>query len=294
MRKLLGFLIIGLVLLQGCVEFERQTIVWRHDVDRDELRMVMIYEGIQAGNEVDAEELGELRSVLLRPRTFFFSNWIFEYDRDVWLEMRDDVRANRDEVSPEFYAAVMRLNELVLDNVRVDNGDFYLNDANKLAGYQRVTFSNVSAIVAAANALMNTALLDEELDASDIAYGSASEGMVLDAAYAGHEWITLYEGELRLRLPTARTDYEELRLELADDDYWLAYTEAGMRWTYVNGVQELVFGEPWASRNSMSVAVDDSPYQPNLLDFVEEEGLLETHPDFDAIERRFLDREASR
>ena len=44
MRKLLFLLV--LLGLPGCVVFESQTIVWRHDAVRDELRMLMIFEGI--------------------------------------------------------------------------------------------------------------------------------------------------------------------------------------------------------------------------------------------------------
>ena len=290
MKRLLVFLVIGLAALQGCVEFERETIVWRHDPVRDELRMLMIYEGIFSEGNIERSRK-ELRSVLLRPRTFLFSNWVLEYDRDAVLDWRSDLHDDKDEIPPDTYAASVRLIDLVLENVFVDNGSFYLNQANKLAGYQQATIRNVAAIATAANQLINTALIDDELGASDISLGSASEGMIQDAAYADHEWITLYEGELRLRFPVAPADYSEFVLERADDDDWHALIEGGMRETYVVGILAVVFGQPWASTTTTSVAVDDGPYEANLLEFVEEEGWLEPHPDFDAIVRRYVDRE---
>ncbi|MFP6837207.1 MAG: hypothetical protein VB948_14010 [Pseudomonadales bacterium] len=93
MSKWIGFTIIAL-LLGGCVEFERQTMVYRHDTERDELRMLMIYEGIY-GSGREERDRKELLSVLLRPRTFFFSNWLLEYDRDQWIELADDLAEHR-------------------------------------------------------------------------------------------------------------------------------------------------------------------------------------------------------
>ncbi|MCZ6641682.1 MAG: hypothetical protein O7F71_08905, partial [Gammaproteobacteria bacterium] len=195
MRKLLVLWIIGLVTLQACVEFERQTIQYRHDTERDELRMLMIYDGIYGEK---ARDYPELRSVLLRPRTFIFSNWVFEYDRDEIVQQLEELKGEQD---TKLTLSLRRLFSLLLDNVRVDNGVFYLNNENKLAGYQQVTLSKVSELVAAFNQMVNTGLIHDELDPTDFPFASSQSAYTIRrAAWAGHRWIELEQGELRIRL----------------------------------------------------------------------------------------------
>ena len=288
MRKLLGFWVIGLVALQGCVEFERQTIVYRHDVERDELRMLIIYEGIYGKK---ADDYGELRSVLVRPRTFFFANWILEYDRDDWVRELARLDRERDTNPNTYKVAYRRLIKLILDNVRVDNGAFYLNNEGKLSGYQRVTLSNVSELVPAFNELVNAALIHDELDPTDILASSRSADTIKNAAYVGHHWIELDEGELRMRIPLTNHDYEQFRLDVEDDIQWQRVIEAGLREVYIGGVAEFVFGEYGHSQTTISMDVFDGPYIPNMLPFVEEDGLLEPSPDFETIIQRFVERQ---
>ena len=97
-------------------------------------------------------------------------------------------------------------------------------------------------------------------------------------------------GELRLQLPVARGDYEAFVVERADDDEWQTLIDAGLRQTYVNGVAEFALGRPWVAKTSMSVNLENGPYQPNLVEFVEAQGRLKAQPDFDAIVRHFIDR----
>ena len=57
------------------------------------------------------------------------------------------------------------------------------------------------------------------------------------------------------------------------------------------GVVEFAIGEYWHSQTTISMDVHTGPYVPNLLRFVEEEGLLEPSLDFDAVVGRFVERE---
>lgn len=286
MRKFLGFWIISFFVLQGCVAFERQTIVYRYDVERDELRMLMIYEGIYGKN---ANDYSELRSVLLRPRAFFFDNWILEYDRDLWVEMLAELDHERNTKSKAYEAAYRRLIELTLDNVRVDNGTFYLNNAGKLSGYQQVTITNISELASAVNGFVNATLIHGELELEDI-LSSQSAAMILNAAYTGHRWVEIDEGELRIRIPLANHDYEQFRLEVKDDTQWQRFSKAGLRETYIGGVVEFAFGGYGHSQTTISMDVFDGPYIPNMLPFVEEDGLLAPSPDFESIVEQFVQR----
>ena len=288
MSKLFGFLIIGLM-LQGCVKFEQQTTVYRHDTERDQLRMLVIYEGIFGRDEGDSDGL---RSALLRPRAIILGGWFFQYDRDEWVRNLERLKYEKGTIPHEAFTAHRRLSELMLKNVQVANGNFYLNDEGKLSGYQQLTISDVSVLVAAFNEWMNVALRQGELDAADVSWGTSqwSQDLIRNAADSDHEWLVLYEGELRLRWPMARTDYEALSLELAGDPAWHAFTAGGLRGTYADGLFELAVGRPWPSRTSITAPGTEDPYVPNFMPFIEEQDLLESHPDFDAIVERFVDR----
>ncbi len=72
---------------------------------------------------------------------------------------------------------------------------------------------------------------------------------------------------------------------------WRKITVAGFRDVYTGGVVEFAIGEFWHSETTISMDVHSGPYDPDLLGFVEEEGLLEPSPDFDIVVGRFLRRE---
>ncbi len=99
---------IGLLLLacaiSGCVEFQEQTMSYRYDKAADELRIFQDYRGIfgggdgadsTPGTELSGREQGELASVLEGQRTFFFANWIFEYDREAMQTLRENLDGRR-------------------------------------------------------------------------------------------------------------------------------------------------------------------------------------------------------
>src|SRR5262245_49230124 len=72
-------------LVTGCLEFEQQTLTYRYDAKTDTLRIFQSYQGIFGadGNDgLSKDELEQLNSVLTGQRTFFFSNWVWEFNRD--------------------------------------------------------------------------------------------------------------------------------------------------------------------------------------------------------------------
>ena len=71
--------------LTGCLEFEDQTLTYRYDAGTDTLRIFQDYHGIFGADDaakVTPAEEEQLDSVLKGQRTFFFANWILEYNRE--------------------------------------------------------------------------------------------------------------------------------------------------------------------------------------------------------------------
>ena len=81
MKKLIACL--AVLLLPGCIEFKKQTLVFQHYPGTDTLVIWQHYEGIHGeDNEhgLSETEREQLHSVVNGERTFFFANWIFEYN----------------------------------------------------------------------------------------------------------------------------------------------------------------------------------------------------------------------
>src|SRR5262245_53638118 len=157
-RYLACFLIGCLALLTGCLEFEQQTLTYRYDTKTDTLRIFQSYQGIFGGdgnNGLSKDELEQLNSVLTGQRTFFFANWIWEFNRDALRETVDKLKqpdAQQElKLDPAGLARAETLLKVVLDNVTVENGPFYFDQHGKLCGVQQVTLKQCSKIIAAAN-----------------------------------------------------------------------------------------------------------------------------------------------
>ena len=119
-------LVVCLALFSGCLEFEQQTLTYRYDAKTDTLRIFQSYQGIFGADAKDGlsqDELAQLDSVLTGQRTFFFANWIFEYNRDQLREMIGKLKqpdAQQElKMEPAALARAEILLKLLLDNVRV-------------------------------------------------------------------------------------------------------------------------------------------------------------------------------
>ena len=99
-----------------------------------------------------------MHSVRTTQRTFFFGNWISEYDETQVAEIIEDLQKALKKADPEQDPAVLRqgieLARLLQKSVKIKNGPFYLNAKGKLSATQEVTLTNVSQIIKLANHLI--------------------------------------------------------------------------------------------------------------------------------------------
>jgi hypothetical protein len=205
--------------LCSCVKFSRQTMTMHHDQAADRVLIFQVYEGIQGSEEALTEkEQQELASVFSGERTFFFANWLFEYNRKVVEDsvtkarQRLQVAAGQPALAPaerEAAEATVALGEAVLAHVKVTNGRFYRNSAGQLCGYQQVTIEQVSKLVTVANASINRFVL-----AKLPATATGGEALRRAAASRGHQWIALAGNRLRFQIPATAEEYWQKRNEL--------------------------------------------------------------------------------
>ena len=155
----------------GCIEFEEQTVHWRYLAEENVLLMTCRYGGIYGGEakkgKKNAEkrpvpklgdgEIKQLESVMLGGRAFFFNNWIFEFNRK---QLEQGLREIGDALEiPK--AQIMRL---LLQETRVHNLGFYLDEKGRLCGAQTVRISRVKQAVGLANRLVADMLLEKVED----------------------------------------------------------------------------------------------------------------------------------
>ncbi len=170
MKRILSASLLFCMLLSftSCIEFESQELTYRHDQKEDALLVTLRYEGIYGSTKqggftqaepndfataerLNQKQVGQLSSVLERKRAFFFSNWIFEYDRNTLAQMLERVIVEPVPEGKVFGQPEKDLIEALLNNVDVRNVGFYKDDKGRLCGAQTLKITNLSKIISLAN-----------------------------------------------------------------------------------------------------------------------------------------------
>ncbi len=285
------------LLLTGCLEFERQTLTYQYDTKTDTLRIFQNYQGIfgvDKTNELSREEQEQLNSVLTTPRTFFFANWVFEYSRDEVSEAQTKSKVPDTNETPTDAAARGRLGtllQLLLDNVRVENGGFYLDDKGKLCGVQRVTVTRVSKLIVAGNESIRDALKAESKSNSvDPFYAEDQRALYAKSASKPANYIQIEGNQIRVHFPMTHAEFDKNFEPTADvtkhlEEFrrsggTLAFAQNAMRWS---------IGKPGDKTTRATLSVSDKPYVPNLLAAVKKQSItLREKFDPEAAAKEFL------
>lgn len=279
MRRLLVLLAVTLA-LTGCIEFERQTVTYEHDTQADTLRIHQTYHGIYGADDVtqlSEKEREQLAEVMKGQRTFFFANWIFELNIGSFEEaLASGSVPETDSLKEAQRRATTNLLALLVANVRVENGKFYLNDQGRPCGTQRVTIRNVSKLLAAGNEAMRK-VWEVELKGKP----TAAERDLINAALARPEpFFTLTGQQIRYRGPLSRVEFDQLGADDPKLKHFISeFIRQGGTMAHENGEIRLRFGRTDATRETVTLPMIGKGYQTNASTH-----LRETHgltKDFD-------------
>ena len=294
MRK--RFLLLGMLALacSSCVEFEQQDVWFRYDEKADTLRMFTVYGGLFNGADLDDpseyldEAMRELVPVMAGRRAYFFNN-LLEYSAEFLRYQSSNVAD----------AADRSLAQLLLDNVSIKSGKFFLNAEGKLCNYQFLEVKNASKLVKAINAFFNRKCVKggppRELS-------KASGKLWLKAAAADHQWLTLDGGAVMVRIPLTEEDFLKFKRDVGKDvgekslgsAAWklkrIASIVASDWWvTWKDGFAVFNIGFSGQDVNHLGMAVDNSEMGHSIIEPVKKEyGLLGKAPDINALSRNFL------
>jgi len=285
-----------LVLLCGCLQFEEQSMAYRHDEKTDTLYIFQEYRGISAGQGegLSEDEIQQLVSVIKTERTFFFANWIFEYNREAMLEVQKELKgpATGDDPSltSEERKQVLGLVELLLANVKVENGPFYYDASKRLCGVQKVTLKKVSEIVRKANEVMPIALKGVAQKQED----AAEKAVLLKAAVNRKEFIRLEKNVLSFVWPMTHPEYEKAFGDKAESpEVVSAIKKSGGKIEYKENEVHFQMGTPTDRITTMTMPVakaekDYKGYKPNAVEEVKRRAVILEKFDVEAARKEFL------
>ncbi len=263
--------------LGGCLEFEGQTMSYRYDRASDTMFIFQDYHGIYGSDaegkpdiDLSDEEKDQLKSVLTGQRTFFFENWIYEFNREAaekeLVDLKDPEYLTKKEIKPEHATVLSALLEELVRNVKVENGAFYLDTEDKLCGVQRVTMTNCKAVIAAFNAygLSLLAHSDESEDLDPRDKKAAAEFRERQ----DRDIVNLNGNVLTVRWPISKATYENKFGSLAEPDDKIGvenFRKGGIGITYQNGTVQFTFGKEKDEITSISIDFRETKYTPNAL-----------------------------
>ena len=278
-RILRLFVLLPMLWLTGCLEFEDQTLTYRYDASTDTLRIFQDYHGIFGADDTTKltdPEVEQLDSVLKGQRTFFFANWILEYNREQLREALEELKdpQKRKEMTETASARFEKLLTLAVDNVRVENNGFYFDAKGRLCGNQKVTVTRVTKLIAAGNDALRE-MIKAEAGKQET---SADDKAVLLKAEAGPgDFIQLQGTALTVRVPMTPREYAEMMDPGSSDARLLTeFRRQGGRITITNDLVTFGLGAPTNTVTALTLPMAKKPYVPNAVDSVRKRaGILE-------------------
>jgi hypothetical protein len=285
MKYSLSSLILFLCLtFSSCIEFEREKLSYIHDVEKDELRVTLTYEGI-FGNLDKGEytqknrddvatheslnqlQIDQLESVLREKRAFFFSNWIAEYSKpSVEKMLKSIIKGNK---HGKFGDPENKLIELLHKNVDVQNVGFYKNKVGKLCGAQTVKISNISQVLASANEVIQRQIIShipqlrKELEEkTPSAWSQKTIDLIEKKLEQKFEFIQLEGNLMTFSIILAEADQKKVNEDMLKD--WPSGTRVKFR---DQGIDVKIGGKDEKVAKLSKKCFDR--YQSNALNFIE-------------------------
>ena len=227
------------VLFSSCIEFESEEVVYRYHETEDALLVTLRYEGISGGakggfddpvgDEVNPDEalserqVEQLKSVLSGGRAFFFNNWISEYSRAGFAEALQKGQGGEKE-GEVFGKPEKKLLRDLLDDVKLENIGFYLDEDKRLCGAQTMRISHFTKFIRLANEVFRRQfvaklpeLRKEQAEAVKGSFSRESIDLLEKALEDDYDFLVHEGNQLRLQFPAAKLDYERFEGKTRED-----------------------------------------------------------------------------
>ncbi len=207
--SLLVLLEIALLLASGCVELTSQRISWFYDAPKDELRILIHYDGIHdSGDDTHDEGVKQLRE-FVKNGDVMFQCWIWH------IEMADFRRQLQDANTKPLEKDWARL----VTSIKIEQVGYYREPDGRMGAAQLVTITEAKAFIRKLNAEISREILEDEIDWNDVtgadwpleAETARTQERMQAAAKNRHQWLTLDGHALRFTLPVHPDEWLRLK-----------------------------------------------------------------------------------
>ena len=201
----LGATVLGVVLaVSSCVELTGQRITLRYDASRDELHLLIHYDGIHENMENNDREGKQQIPQFLKDGDVMFFDWVGH------VQMSEIRKVGENDTTPP---AERALAAALAKNVKAQPVGRYRDPEGKIGAAQLVVISSAKDVVAKANAAINERILQNQDPSSAPKEWRMTMARLLDGARQGRQWLSIEGHSLRFEVPVHPSEWTRIKFE---------------------------------------------------------------------------------
>ena len=186
---LLVLLAAALLVIAGCVELTDQRISWFHDEPKDELRILIYYDGIHDSGDTEyGRGVDQVRD-FVRDGDVMFRDWTGH------IEMAE----LRSQLQDENAEPLDRDSARLITSIKTEAIGYYREPDGRVGAAQLVTIPKVKAFISEVNSLFSKQLLERDVNESSLT--ARTQQRMRIAAKDGYSWFSIEGHAIRFTLP---------------------------------------------------------------------------------------------
>jgi len=170
----------AIAMTAGCVELDGQRISIRYLADKDELHVLLLYDGIHDSDSKSDGKGAKQIPKFVANGDFLLLDWPMHFDR---AEIEEELKREKP-AEPDRRAFIRAL----LDSVKSVSLGHYRDTRGRIGAGQLLIVSNASKLVEKANALLNAGIVAGE---GDVEPWPRTVAKMLEGAKKGEQWIRI-------------------------------------------------------------------------------------------------------
>ena len=289
--------------LTGCdLRFDRQEVMIRHSEELDQLEVLLIYHGVTAGSNGMPKALDSAAKLLAGREEFMVVDWPLYADISGWRESCEETLASSTE--PEQITTARQQLELA-NHFEVTKVGIFLDDEERLCGYQHLRIDHVTTLIAALNEWIHDQVrtMPEPDDGylEEPSFSRDTLALIRQKTEAGTPWLRLDKGVFHIDVPMSAADSEASRrwlfrelASLTEDEQKFAHVATELLAQVNHFVADetglhLAIGKTQTPSLELHLDINDVVYDSALLNELTRLG-HEIDPEFDLTKARRLIR----
>jgi len=203
--SLLVLLEIALLIISGCVELTSQRISWFYDAPKDELRILIHYDGIHdSGGDQDGKGVEQVPEFVKNGDVMFL-------DWPCHVQMADLRKQLQDPNTEPLEKDWARL----VTSIKTKPVGYYREPDGRMGAAQLVTIPKAKAFIRKLNGLISRQGLEYETKKDDVM--PRTQQRIRAAAKDDHQWLTLDGHSIRYTLPVHPDEWLRARDKFLQD-----------------------------------------------------------------------------